>query len=50
MISVDGKMLKELGLRAMEIGTQDKWIPIAIEWIEQAETEIARLNGLLVKE
>ena len=46
-VELSAKRLIELGIHSMQIGTQDKWIPIAIEWIEAAEKEIQFLKGAL---
>lgn len=42
-VSVDANYLKSLAEIARRNGTQDQWIDIALEWIEQADEEIRKL-------
>jgi len=43
-VSVDLEYLKVLAVKSQQAGTQDAFINIALEWAEQAEEEIKRLE------
>ena len=48
-VNVNVKMLKNLGNKAIENGTEKFFIPIALEWIEAANKELDRLNAFIVE-
>lgn len=48
-VTIDAKDLRILAERALQSGTLDKWVVLALEWIEKAETQIVLLRAQLNK-
>jgi len=46
-VEVDVSYLKELAKRSIENGTEKAFISIALDWVDQAEKEIDRLNTII---
>ncbi len=46
-VNVDVNGLKYLAKKSIENGTEKNFISIALEWVEQAESEMSRLSKLL---
>lgn len=46
MIPITAEHLRELGNYALSYGTEDKFIPLAVEWAEKASEEVHRLREL----
>ena len=46
-VEINATFLKQLGEAAMKYGTQNKFIPIAIEWAKHAEQTVLELQDEL---
>ncbi len=43
-VGIDVAGMKALLKQAKLVGTEDKWMELAVEWMEKAEEEIVRLQ------
>ena len=49
-VKIDAKDLRVLAERALQSGTLDKWVVLALDWIEKAETQNVLLRAQLNKQ
>ncbi len=49
-VEIDAKYLRTLAEKSIESGKEKIFISIALDWADQAEAEIVRLNKLIERE